>query len=258
MTKTILIAGSLLAIALLLIPQSVSANQDNNSDVSVWDSGVTPDVFAGIFPIGGAGQIAGNFAVDTITKKDTAIQVGLRAQERFAGPIEPIKDVYFAPTGESTPGLATWNFDWSLDSGTTYLESQLGKDLTAQNLEDYDVVLTITDSEDNSFALDFGDFPNPAGPIVLSQSSQNIGFGYIGLPIDSQFYEVSLSVSDGKKTVAESEITVIVTDEVPENGKVDLCHKSKTISVAVESLKAHHAHGDKVGHCGAVVPPGGF
>ena len=86
-----------------------------------------------VFPITGGGQIAGNFAVDTYMKQDTAIQVGLRAQERFIGPFEPFGNVYFAPTGESTPGLATWNFDWSMDLGTTYLETQLEKDLTELN-----------------------------------------------------------------------------------------------------------------------------
>lgn len=251
MTKTILTVGMLAAIILLLVPQTVLANQENNSDVSIWDSSVPVDFLAGIFPIGGSGQIAGNFAVDTHTKKDTAIQVGLRAQERFVGPIEPIGDIYFAATGESTPGLATWNFDWSLDFGTSFLEVQLGKDLTAQNLEDYDVTLEITDSDGNQFMLDFGDFPNPLGPIVLSQSSQNVGFGFIGLPIDSKAYDISLTIQDSKgKTLAESEITVVVTDEVPEDGKIDICHKAKkTINVSVNAITTHLKHGDSIGSC---------
>jgi len=251
MTKTILTVGVFVAITILLVPSVVFANQQNDSDVSVWDSTVPVDPFAGIFPIGGAGQIAGNFAVDTNTKKDTAIQVGLRAQERFVGPIEPIGDIYFAATGESTPGRATWNFDWSLDFGTSFLETQLGKDLTAQNLEDFDVVLEITDSDGNQFLLDFGAFPNPVGPIVLSQSSQNVGFGFIGLPIDSQAYDISLAVENSKgRTLAESEITVVVTDEVPEDGKIDICHKGKeTINVSVNAITEHLKHGDSIGPC---------
>ncbi len=247
---TILIATTLV---IALTPQIMA--QEENTDVSVWDSSVLTDFFAGIFPIGGSGQIAGNFAVDTYDKKDTVIQVGLRAQDRFIGPIEPIGNVYFAATGESTPGLATWNFDWSLDFGTSFLEAQLGEDLTTLNLEDFTVILEIEDTSGNTFALDFGDFPNPVGPIVLSQSSQNIGFGFIGLPLDSAAYDISLSVSNDKgKTLAESDITVVVTDEVPEDGKIDICHKGKkTINVSVNAITAHLKHGDTLGSC--YVPP---
>jgi hypothetical protein len=229
--------------AIALTPQIVMA-QEENTDVSVWDSSVPTNFFTGIFPIGGSGQIAGNFVVDTYDEKDTAIQVGLRSQDRFFGPIEPIGNVYFASPGESAPGLAKWNFDWSIDAGTTYLETQLGKDLTTLNLEDYTVILEIEGTDGNTFTLDFGIFPNPAGPIVLSQSSQNVGFGFIGLPIDSTAYDVSLSVSNDKgRTLAESDITVVVTDEV-------ICHKGKkTINVSVNAITAHLKHGDLIGPC---------
>ncbi|WP_179361424.1 hypothetical protein [Nitrosopumilus cobalaminigenes] len=248
MTRTSLLAILIAAtIAITITPQIMA--QEENTDVSVWDSTVIP-VF-GIYSVGGSGQIAGNFAVDTFEKKDTAIQVGLRAQDRFDGPIEPIGNVYFAPTGESAPGIANWNFDWSADAGTTYLQEQLGKDLTSQDLEDYTVILEIVDTEGNTYSLDFLDIPYPPGPVLLSQSSQNVGFGFIGLPIDSAAYDISLSVSNDKgRTLAESEITVIVTDETPDNGKIDICHKGKkTINVSVNSVTAHLNHGDTVGAC---------
>ena len=243
---TILIATTF---AIALAPQIMA--QDENTDVSIWkspgDGGPTISFPDGIFPIGGSGQIAGNFAVDTYETEDNAIQVGLRAQDRFLGPIEPIGNVYFASPGESSPGLATWNFDWSLDAGTTYLETQLGEELTALNLEDFTVILEIIDNDGNTFALDFGDFPNPAGPIVLSQSSQNVGFAFIGLPIDSVVYDITLTVSDEDETLSESDITVVVTDE---DGKIDICHKAKkTINVSVNAITAHLNHGDSVGAC---------
>jgi hypothetical protein len=53
-------------------------------DVSVWDSGLALDLGAGIFPVGGAGQLNGEFT----TAERLGIQIGLRAQERFVGPLE--------------------------------------------------------------------------------------------------------------------------------------------------------------------------
>jgi len=251
MTKTILMVGLLAAITILLVPQAVSANQDIHNDVSVWDSDVPIDVLTGIYPIGGSGQIDGHFVVDTTTKKDTAIQVALRAQDRFVGPIESMKNIYLASPGESDPGLATWNFDWSVDMGSEFLENQLGKDLTSQNLRDFSAIIEITDNNGNSKELDFALFPFPAGPIVLSQSSQNIGFDFIGLPIDSDVYDIALTISNAKgKTIAESEIKVVVTDEVPEDGKINICHKDKkTINVSVNAIKSHLKHGDTIGAC---------
>jgi len=230
------------------------AKKAKNADVSVWDSSVPVDFVAGIFPITGAGQIAGNFAVDTKDKKDTTIQVGLRAQERFVGPIEPIGDIYIVPTGESPAGFPLWNFDFSIDSGTAFLETQLGKDLTTSNLEDFTVILEIKDAEKNKQTLDFdlgGAFANPAGPIILVQNSWNIGFGFITIPVDSEAYKISLTVSDDKgKKVAKSKITVLVTDEVPEDGKIDICHKEMTKSVKVKSVAKHiEKHADTIGPC---------
>lgn len=233
-----------------LTSQTVSAKLALNSDVSVWDSVLSPDAGAGIFPIGGAGQIAGNFVVDTQTKKDTAIQVGLRAQERFVGPIEPFQNVYLTPTGEAPAGSPLWNFDFHLDSGTEFLETQLGEDLTALDLEDFIVVLEIKDLEKNVWTLDLGDFPNPDGPIILSQNSWNIGFGFIDIPIDSKSYDIKLTVSNDKgRIISESKITVVVTDEIPVDGKITLCHKERTITVPVHLLQNHLKHGDTFGAC---------
>jgi len=252
-TITVLVTGLTLTTTL----DDAEAKKAKNADVSVWDSDIALDPFTGIFPIGGSGQIAGNFAVETKDKKDTTMQVGLRAQDRFDGPIEPIKGVYIVPTGESTPGLRAWNFDFSIDSGSEFLVTQLGKEITTSNLEDFDVVLEIKDAEKNKFKLDFdlgGVNANPVGPIVLSQQSWNIGFGFLDIPVDSEAYKISLSVleDDGKKgkKIAKSKITVLVTDQVPEDGKLDICHKDKTKSVSVKSVAKHiEKHGDTIGPC---------
>ena len=252
-TITVLVTG----LTLTTTFDDAEAKKDKNADVSVWDSTIVPEPFTGIFPVGGSGQISGNFAVETKDKKDTTIQVGLRAQDRFDGPIEPIKDVYIVPTGESTPGLRAWNFDFSIDAGSEYLGMQLEKEITTSNLEDFDVILEIKDAEKNKFKLDFdldGVNANPVGPIVLSQQSWNIGFGFLDIPVDSEAYKISLSVleDDGKKgkKIAKSKITVLVTDQVPEDGKLDICHKDKTKSVSVKSVAKHiEKHGDTIGPC---------
>jgi len=248
-TITVLVCGLTLATTF----DNAEAKKAKDTDVSVWDSSVPADSASGIFPVGGSGQVAGNFNVDTKDKKDTAIQVGLRAQERFFGPVVPYGDVYIVPTGESG-GLPLWNFDFSIDSGTTYLATQLGKDLTPLNLENYNVVLEIKDAEKNTVSLDFdlgGAFANLYGPIILSQNSWNIGFGFIGIPVDSEAYDLSLTVSENNgHKVAQSKITVLVTDEVPEDGKLNICHKGMTQAVSINSVAKHiQKHGDTIGPC---------
>ena len=112
--------------------------------------------------------------------------------------------------------------------GSSYLETQLGKDLNTLNLEDCTVSFQIRDSEGNEF--DCGalcNIENQVGPIVLTQSSSNVGFG-TGIPTDSAFYDIRLAVENSKgKAVTESEITVIVSDQSPSDGKIDVCHKGK-------------------------------
>lgn len=268
MTRTILMVGLLAAITILLVPQTVSANQDTNTDVSVWDSTVSFDLSSGIIPIGGSGQVPGAFTVDTFEKKDTAIQVGLRAQERGIGTLEPIDNVYFAPMGmdPSNPTRASWNFDWSLDFGTSDiaqgdLETQLDKNLTALNMKNFEIILEITNQDGNvvsNFNLnDVVDlvYATPEN-VVLYQQSWNTQFSFINLPQPesgepSVSYDIALVVSNDKgKKIAESDITVVITDDVPEDGKINICHKDKkTINVSVNAITAHLKHGDTIGAC---------
>lgn len=252
-TKTILAISLLATATLIMTPITASALKEFNADVSVWDSSILPDITNGIFPIGGAGQIPGNFAVDTHTQKDTAIEVGLRAQQRLVGPIEPFGTTYFVPSGFNSPTRAVWNFDFSLDFGTSHLEQKLGKNLTPLNLKDHNAILTISDLDGNSlFAFDM-DFI-PSDPVVLEQGSWNTQFGFISVPQpdvgeESVAYVINLSVSDDKKTLAESEITVVVSDEFPVGEEVDVCHKGKSETVSAQAVVAHLKHGDAVGSC---------
>ena len=256
-TITVLVTGLTLATTF----DDAEAKKAKTTEVSVFSSSVPFDFVTGIFPIGGTGiDNPSDFVVDTTVKKDTAIQVGLKAHDRFGDMplMDPIGNVYIAPTGDATaPGLAEWNFEYHVDGGTTYLEAQLAKELTPLNLKDFTLFLEIKDSAGNTFSGDINDgidaffAPTPVPTVLLAQGSQNIGFGFIGLPIDSDAYDISLTVSNDKgKKVAKSNITVLVTDEVPEDGKIDICHKGKkTINVSVNAITAHLKHGDTLGSC---------
>ena len=102
--------------------------------VTEWDSATVFDPFAGIFPVGGAGQINGEFTIAERGK----VQIGLRATDRTDGTLTASgkrKGVYNASTGydTGTTDVAEWNYDFHVDlrgSGTT--------------LSDYDLTLTQT------------------------------------------------------------------------------------------------------------------
>lgn len=51
------------------------------ADASIWDSNLEENPNAGIYPVGGSGQINGEF---TIAERN-GVQIGLRIQERFEG-----------------------------------------------------------------------------------------------------------------------------------------------------------------------------
>ncbi|MCX6627647.1 MAG: hypothetical protein NTW28_08470 [Candidatus Solibacter sp.] len=67
----------------------------------------------------GSGQVNGKFQVQTIDDFAGlgALELGLRAQQRRIGPIDPVGDDYFVNAGPdigaSNPNMAWWNFDWS-------------------------------------------------------------------------------------------------------------------------------------------------
>ena len=104
-------------------PASGSGNVMVGTDVSVWDSdfGDPSALSVPLAPIGGSGQVNGGF---TIAERN-GIQIGLRAQERRVGPVEPIPNnngkvgVYEVETGidpNAPPTtLAWWNYDWHVD-----------------------------------------------------------------------------------------------------------------------------------------------
>lgn len=130
--------GAIGLLSVFLVASIVGAQpgEITTGDVSVWDSSVAPDPVAGIDPVGGSGQINGEF---TIAERD-GIQIALRATDRTDGLLDVTlkgnKGHYLASTGFDDPPANTraeWNFDWHVDLR--------GTDTT---LGGYDLTLTQT------------------------------------------------------------------------------------------------------------------
>jgi hypothetical protein len=147
-------------------------------DASVWDSGIPFDPPNGIWPIGGGGQINGEFTV----AERNGIQIGLRAQERTVGPIMAVPNrnnkvgIYEAASGVGVTGLANWNYDWHVD-----LQNAQGV-ARGTDLSDYDLTL------DTNISTTLYGAPVPvdltgggiiAGNAVLYQNSWNPLFGNV-------------------------------------------------------------------------------
>jgi hypothetical protein len=178
LTLIALLAASLFAFQqAFATPQSGPGNVQVGANASVWDSTVAANPATGIYPIGGSGQVNGEFT----TAERNGIQIGLRAQDRFAGTIDAIPSengkvgTYGSTVSGSTVNdAARWNFDWHVD-----LRNAKG---VAKNksLSDFDIRL-----ETNAFNSFFAN-PEPVdltfggvvpGNAVLYQSSQNASFG---------------------------------------------------------------------------------
>ena len=176
-------------------------------DASVWDSAVMEDAVAGIFPVGGSGQLNGEF---TTAERD-GVQIGLRATDRVDGLLLASgkkKGLYVAKTGfdTGTTNRAEWNYDIHVDlrdSGTT--------------LGDYTLTLTQTFAPslyDQTGPLDLtfgGFFPDHT---VLYQQSWNPVFGNDTFdPTVEGTYNLKLTLKPkGKGKPLSVEIQVKVKD----------------------------------------------
>lgn len=202
--------GSLALAAVIGVAAFAPAAQAAPSigNASTWTSGAP--VGPGLFPIGGAGQINGEFILDTVPVGGSLLEIGLRAQERFQGPtLLRVGSTFFSEPGESTPGAALWNYDIHLDFRAG------GPPL---NMRDFIVTFSIdTDpGAGQSFqAFNMNVLTAGLGPVVsLFQTSQNIGFGGLGDPNIPGIYDFLLEVSTaGAGVVASTSMTVVVVSE---------------------------------------------
>ncbi|MEM1078264.1 MAG: hypothetical protein AAGI09_07025 [Pseudomonadota bacterium] len=151
----------------------------------------------------GQGNSNAHFNIDQNNEAGNDIEIGIKAKVRYAEDIVPFANIYSTVIGESDPGLALWNIDWSVDLGTG-------------TIEDYDVYLTVDfnpeigNADVSTFLLDGTPFLLPDQSV--NQQSQNLGFGFWALAPNYQSfdpsapgqYEIGLSVyEDGADTKAD-------------------------------------------------------
>ena len=183
-------------------------------EVTEWSSDTA--LVPGIVPIGGAGQVNGNF----VTAERNGVQIALRAVERFSpNPLPIVRDVqtaiYVAEAGTSdVQGRATWNYDVHVD-----LRGAKGV-AAGKTLADYDLLL-VTDYATTVFGLpvplDLGVVAtvlNGDPNVVLFQLSWNPVFGGTGFdPLVEGNYNFSLVLTprtfNGPSLVADMDVIVV-------------------------------------------------
>ena len=178
-----------------------------DADASEWSSATAP-VPGVILPIGGSGQVNGNFTL--LDDPDTGIQIGLRANDRFSPvPLPNVDADYTAQAGESGPGLTTWNYDVHIDfRGTGF------------SLGDFEVsVLTSFanhSTPDLQTALEtaFVLAPGTLDGVELYQTSQNPGFFGSGIdPFATGVETLALTLTP-KSGVSASPLGVDITVQI--------------------------------------------
>ena len=169
-----LIMTGLLALGTMAAPALANkagslGNITVGTDVSEWDIG--------------SGQLNGEFVVSELQ----GIELGLRAQERFIGPIAVTGDqgnrvgVYEAATGDTGGNNGTWNYDFHVDLSNAKGNAQ------GRTLDDYRLVLEQDFTEESLFGVlgfDPVELPLVVGVCsadtftqTLCQQSWNPGFG---------------------------------------------------------------------------------
>ena len=193
-------------------PQSGPGQVLIGVDASEWNSDTAGP---GLKPIGGAGQINGEFT----TASRNGIEIGLRAQERYLGPNYPAipnsnnrVGIYEVPTGTSDGlGRAVWNYDWHID-----LRNAFGV-ASGKTLGDYDVELN-TDFAKTIFTkpvpLDLT-FDGALAPsdTVLYQGSFNAEFGDEDNEFDADApgtYTFTLTLTPKTFKGAPLQVTIVI------------------------------------------------
>lgn len=162
-----------------------------DTPASEWSSDTAADPGAGIYPVGGSGQLNGEF----VTAERNGIQLGLRATDRTDGLLDVSgKKVgeYTAATGfdGSTTNRAEWNYDVHLD-----LRDARGV-ARGTTLADYTLTMThdIAADMDNPFDLTFG-VPQLDNAVLLQHSFNPMFFNSTFDPTVEDTYRLSVTLT---------------------------------------------------------------
>jgi hypothetical protein len=178
-------------------------------NASTWESGVPQG--PGLIPIEGSGQVNGGFTL--CVDDEVGVQIGIRAQLRYKGPIHPVPDskgkegIYTVPLGADENGEALWNYDVHVD---------LRPD--AQDpLGDYELIFDsdIWDGKDRAcdmkLPIDLAEYV--PGDTLLVQESWNPVFCNPDFdPTKKDTYEIDLELKEKKdsgKTKLKCKIEII-------------------------------------------------
>ena len=211
-----LTATLFMSMALIVAPALTAVGAVTTFDAlaSEWSSSTTP-VLGVVIPIGGTGQVNGNFAI----VEDPAVgsQIGLRAIERFSPtPLTNTAGGYIAAAGESTPGASTWNYDIHIDLRGTGL-----------SFDDYTISFLSNvpnhSAPDLQAALEIGG-ALPAGSlnnVELFQVSTNPTFLASGVdPFAAGVYTFDLTLTPKLGVTADTLAASITVTVVPEPATV--------------------------------------
>lgn len=211
MTRT-LAAMLSLSLALIAAPALtvVGAVTTFDANASEWSS-LTAPVLGVVIPIGGTGQVNGNFVI--VDDPAVGSQIGLRAIERFSPtPLVNTAGDYIADAGESTPGVSTWNYDIHIDLRGTGL-----------SFDDYTISFLSNVSNHSAIdlqtALEFGGAlpPGSLGAVELFQVSTNPTFFASGVdPFAAGVYTFDLTLTPKSGVTADTLAASITVTVVPE------------------------------------------
>lgn len=198
----------------------------------------------------GTGNSNGGFTVDRVNVNGNDIELGLRAKVRYPTPSDaPVTGVriinnetygYFDATGHGLGNtLASWNVDWSINSGTANLNAYkytfqldydpgLGTSFQPAYFETDPINLTLLPFLDHSFgtnstgaglgteATDSATYASLVASNNLVQNSLNFGFFNSSFdPTADGHYAVQLTAFDDQGTqLAQSTIYVLVGNGV--------------------------------------------
>jgi len=163
------------------------------------------------------GSTTANSGFTTITGTNSftggSLQLGLEAITRFQGPITPDTNDYTYAPGTGTPGDATWDFEWSVNTGSDPLSEYTYNitihDVTTGQSASFDPTLLPDNGQANgNTVVCNGCVYNSANDGM--QNAENLGFTFLS----SQFVATSSASAGFNPNAADTyQITLSATSQ---------------------------------------------